>query len=95
MLRSRSNSQLVNARAYADHGLPIIRLKPLLNQVELVAGDSLRILWESSQILKGGREALYKFLYTDATPEPSGLLPQLRRLWVRPATLSPMRSDGR
>jgi len=75
MLHGGADSQLVNAGAYADYGLPVIRLKPLLNQVQVVAGDTPRILWEGSQLLKGGaypeerfhgRETLYNFLYKGA-----------------------------
>jgi hypothetical protein len=52
MLRGGVNSQLVNAGTYyVGHGLPIVRLKPLLNQVELVAGHAPRVRRESSQVL--------------------------------------------
>jgi hypothetical protein len=54
MLQSGANSQLVNARAHADHGLPVIWLKPLLNQVKLMAGKTPRIVGEGSQVLEGG-----------------------------------------
>jgi hypothetical protein len=81
MLHGSANSQLVNTRAYAGHGLPVIRLKPLLNQVKLVASNTPRILGESSQVLEGGacpeerfhdREELYNFLYTDARARSLG-----------------------
>jgi len=81
MLHGGSNSQLVNARAYAGHGLPVIRLKLLLNQVKLVAGNTPRVLGESSQVLESGacpeerfhgQEKLYKFLYVGARAESLG-----------------------
>src|SRR6185295_7584553 len=80
MLHGGANPQLVNAGADALHGLPVIRLEPLLNQVELVTGNAPRILGESSQVLEGGacpeelfhgRRALYNFLYTGARVSPS------------------------
>jgi hypothetical protein len=81
MLCGGANSQLVNARAYVDHGLPVIRFKPLLNQVKLVAGNTPRIFGEDSQVLESGacpeerfhgREGLYNFLYTGARARSSG-----------------------
>jgi hypothetical protein len=81
MLHGSANSQLVNAGAYVGYGLPIIRLKPLLNQVKLVASDTPRIRWESSQVLEGGacpeewfhgQEPLYNFLYTGARASSLG-----------------------
>jgi hypothetical protein len=81
MLCGGANSQLVNARAYAGHGLPVIRFKPLLNQVKLVAGNTPCILGEDSQVLESGacleerfhgREALYNFLYTGARARSLG-----------------------
>jgi hypothetical protein len=81
MLYGGADSQLVNAGTYANYCLPVIRLKPLLNQVELVAGDTPRILREGSQVLKGGayleerfhgHEVLYKFLYGGARPRSLG-----------------------
>jgi hypothetical protein len=75
MLHGAANSQFVDARAYASHGLPVIRLKPLLDKVKFMAGNTPRILWESSQVLEDGaypeerfhgREPLYNFLYTGA-----------------------------
>lgn len=53
VLYGRTNSQLVNARAHARHGLPVIRLKPLLHQVQLVTCNAPGVVWEGSQIFEG------------------------------------------
>jgi hypothetical protein len=79
MLDARAYPQLLNTGRHAGHGLPVIRVKPLLNQVQLMAGEASGILWESSQILLWessqilsraypeellhGRKRLYNFLY--------------------------------
>ena len=85
MLHGGANSQLVNARAYAGHGFPVTRLESLLNQMKLVAGNTPRILGESSQVLEcgacpeerfHGREAVYNFLYAGARAQEQGA-------WVR------------
>lgn len=76
MLHAGVYPQLLDTGPYAGHGLPVIRVKPLLNQVQLMTGKASGSLWESSQILKGGaypeellhgREPLYNFLHTDAS----------------------------
>jgi hypothetical protein len=86
MLHGSANSQLVHARAYADHGLPVIRLKPLLNKVKLVTGNTPRVLGESSQVLEGGacpeerfhgQEALYNILYVERKSEDRGCTPRI------------------
>jgi hypothetical protein len=72
MLHAGMDAQLVNSRPYAGHGLPIIRLKPCLHEVQLMAGYAPRVPREASQILKGGAypeeplhgcERVYNFLY--------------------------------
>jgi hypothetical protein len=77
MLHASVYPQFLDTGANAGHGLPVIRLKPLLNQMQLMAGKASGSLWESSQVLKGGaypeellhgRPALYNFLYTAAIP---------------------------
>jgi hypothetical protein len=76
MLHAGVYPQFLDTVPHAGHGLPIIRLKPLLNQVQLMAGKASDSLWESSQILKGGaypeellhgRPGLYNFLYIAAS----------------------------
>lgn len=90
MLQGGANSQLVDARAYTSQGLPVIRLKPLLDKVKLMAGNTPRILRECSQVLKNGAdpeerfhrlEPIYKFLYRDARARGSGF-EQRTRLWM-------------
>jgi hypothetical protein len=92
MFHSRSNPQLINAGAYVADGLPVIRLEALLDQMQLVTGNTPGVLGESSQVLEGGacpeerfhgREALYKFLYTEARAWVS--TPSYPERWPRTA----------
>jgi hypothetical protein len=76
VLDSGVYSLLVNARANAGHGFPVMGLQPVLNQVELVSGSTAGIFREPSEILEGrpypedrlfGHGAIYKILYTMST----------------------------
>jgi hypothetical protein len=40
MLHAGVNSQFLDTGANAGHGLPVIRLKPLLNQMQLMTGKT-------------------------------------------------------
>lgn len=52
VLYAGMDSQLLDTRPYAGHGLPVVRLKPLLNQMQLMTGKAPGVLWERPQILK-------------------------------------------
>jgi hypothetical protein len=102
MLCGGANSQLANAGSYVGHGLPVVRLKPLLNQVELVAGNAPRILGESSEVLAGGaypEERFHGRYTTFCMPVQetcfSGVGVRRRRLWrVRVVTATREPSSG-
>src|SRR5262249_8942336 len=72
MFRGGTNPQLVDPGAHAGHGLPVIRLQPLLDQVELVTGETSRVIREGSPVLEAGacpearvhrQQGVYSFLY--------------------------------
>lgn len=76
MLHAGVYPQLLDTGPHAGHGLPVIRIKPLLNQVQLMACEASGSFWESSQILEGGaypeellpsRKTLYNFQHTGAS----------------------------
>jgi hypothetical protein len=75
MLSASVDSQFINTRSYTGNGLPVIRLKPLLNQVQVVTGHASRGFGKGSQVLESGadpkelfhgRAVAYKFLYIEA-----------------------------
>src|SRR5262245_29070357 len=54
MLSRGANPQLINAGAHTRHCLPVVWFQPLLNQVQLVTGETSRVIREGSQVLEAG-----------------------------------------